>query len=50
VLVIVTRALDARSELVVLDALALEKGPLAVVPLPLLPLAFHGDWDPVATD
>jgi all-trans-8'-apo-beta-carotenal 15,15'-oxygenase len=50
VLVIVTRALDARSELVVLDALALEKGPLAVVPLPLLPLAFHGDWDAALSD
>lgn len=49
VLAIVTRALDARSELVVLDALALERGPLAVVPLPLLPIAFHGDWDPAAT-
>jgi len=46
VLAIVSRALDDRSELVILDALAIGKGPIAVVPLPLLPVAFHGDWDP----
>ena len=50
VLAIVTRPLDARSELVVLDALALDAGPLAVVPLPLLPFAFHGDWDGAPSD
>ncbi|MBL8911151.1 MAG: carotenoid oxygenase family protein [Archangium sp.] len=45
VLALVSHGAEERSSLVVLDALALEKGPLAVVPLPLLPIAFHGDWD-----
>ena len=44
VLTIVTRPLDGRSELVVLDARDLARGPLATVPMPLLPLAFHGEW------
>lgn len=46
VLAVVSRGLDDRSELVVLDARDLAAGPRAVVPLPLLPIAFHGDWDP----
>lgn len=45
VLTIVTSALDARSDLVVLDAQDLARGPIATVPLPLLPIAFHGEWD-----
>jgi carotenoid cleavage dioxygenase-like enzyme len=45
VLVLVSDGVGARTSLVVLDATALERGPLAVVPLPLLPIAFHGDWD-----
>lgn len=45
VLALISHGTEARTSLVVLDALALEKGPLAIVPLPLLPVAFHGDWD-----
>lgn len=45
VLVLVSDGVGARTSLVVLDASALERGPVAVVPLPLLPVAFHGDWD-----
>ena len=45
VLALVTRGLDQRTDLVVLDARALDRGPVARVPLPLLPVAFHGDWD-----
>lgn len=44
VLALISHGTAARTSLVVLDALALEKGPVAVVPLPLLPVAFHGDW------
>jgi all-trans-8'-apo-beta-carotenal 15,15'-oxygenase len=45
VLVIVTHGLEDRSSLCVFDAMAIERGPVATVPLPLLPIAFHGDWD-----
>lgn len=45
VLAILSYGLEARSALVIFDALALEAGPVATVPLPLLPVAFHGDWD-----
>lgn len=45
VVVLISHGNDARTSLVVLDALALERGPLATVPLPLVPIAFHGDWD-----
>ncbi|MFT4979279.1 MAG: all-trans-8'-apo-beta-carotenal 15,15'-oxygenase [Myxococcota bacterium] len=41
---IVSDGLAAESTLVVFDAVALEKGPIASVKLPLLPVAFHGDW------
>jgi carotenoid cleavage dioxygenase-like enzyme len=46
VLVIASDGLSARTQLVVLDAAKLDAGPVAQVPLPLLPIAFHGTWDP----
>jgi carotenoid cleavage dioxygenase-like enzyme len=45
VLTLVSHGNEARTSLIVLDARAMARGPLAVVPLPLLPIAFHGDWD-----
>lgn len=45
VLVILSHGGEERSTLAIFDALALEAGPVAAVPLPLLPVAFHGDWD-----
>lgn len=45
VMAIVTYGLENRSALVVLDVDAMDRGPVAIVPLPLLPIAFHGDWD-----
>lgn len=45
VLAVVHRPLDGECRLVVLDARALDRGPVASVPLPLLPISFHGDWD-----
>ncbi|MBE2253506.1 MAG: carotenoid oxygenase family protein [Myxococcus sp.] len=45
VVVIVSDGLAQRTRLVVLDAANLEAGPVAQVPLPLLPIAFHGTWD-----
>lgn len=45
VLVLVSHGADERTSLVLLDALALDRGPVATIPLPLLPLAFHGAWD-----
>ena len=45
-LVMVTDGEVQCSRLVVLDAEKIERGPVAEVPLPLLPIAFHGDWRP----
>lgn len=45
VLVVVSDGAAGRSSLVVLDAAKVDEGPLAQVPLPLLPYAFHGSWD-----
>ena len=25
----------------------LSKGPVCIVPMPLVPIAFHGEWDPI---
>lgn len=50
VLVLVTHGLDDRTSLCVLDATAIDRGPVATIPLPLLPIAFHGDWDAAAPE
>jgi carotenoid cleavage dioxygenase-like enzyme len=42
---VVNRFDEARATVVVLDAMSPDKGPLALVKMPLqLPLAFHGEW------
>jgi all-trans-8'-apo-beta-carotenal 15,15'-oxygenase len=46
VLAIVSDGLNAKTTLLIFDARALADGPLASIPLPLLPIAFHGDWVP----
>jgi carotenoid cleavage dioxygenase len=44
-LAVVYRAREDRSDLLVLDARAVEKGPLATVSLPRrVPFGFHGNW------
>lgn len=45
VLAILSDGNAARTTLAIFDALALAAGPTATVELPLLPIAFHGDWD-----
>lgn len=45
VLVMLSHGAEDRSTLMIFDALALQDGPVAAIPLPLLPVAFHGDWD-----
>ncbi len=47
VLVILSDGQRERSTLAILRADDLAAGPVARVRLPLLPVAFHGDWDPV---
>lgn len=44
VLAVLTDGAREVSTLAVFDATRLAHGPLATVPLPLLPLAFHGSW------
>jgi carotenoid cleavage dioxygenase-like enzyme len=48
VLAIVSDGGRGETRLVVLDAGQLAAGPVASVTLPLLPVAFHGDWDAAA--
>lgn len=45
VIAILSDGLEDRTTLVVLRADALERGPVASVSLPLMPIAFHGDWE-----
>ncbi|MDP2271650.1 MAG: carotenoid oxygenase family protein [Archangium sp.] len=44
VLAVTSAGLEGRSNLCVFKAAELSKGPVASVPLPLLPYAFHGTW------
>lgn len=44
VLALLSDGLAACTHLGIWDARALAKGPVASVPLPLLPIAFHGEW------
>lgn len=46
VLAILSDGIQAKTTLAIFDARALAEGPLARIPLPLLPIAFHGDWVP----
>jgi carotenoid cleavage dioxygenase-like enzyme len=43
-LVMLSDAMNEQSRLAIFDAARVEAGPIAQVPLPLLPVAFHGDW------
>ncbi len=45
VLALVSNGRAQQTTLVVLDAGALDAGPVARVPMPLLPIAFHGEWE-----
>lgn len=47
VMALLSDGLAERTTLAVFDATKVEAGPIAKVPLPLLPIAFHGEWDPV---
>ena len=44
VLVLTTDGRSEKTTLEIFDAGALEAGPVASIPLPLLPVAFHGEW------
>lgn len=45
VMVLTSDGLREKSALLVFDASEIARGPIATVPLPLLPIAFHGEWD-----
>jgi|LNFM01.2.fsa_nt_gb all-trans-8'-apo-beta-carotenal 15,15'-oxygenase len=46
VMAILSDGIREQTTLVVFDASAISAGPIASVPLPLMPIAFHGEWDP----
>jgi all-trans-8'-apo-beta-carotenal 15,15'-oxygenase len=45
VLAILSDGVAERTTLAIFDSTALAEGPVASIPLPLLPIAFHGDWE-----
>ncbi len=45
VLVLLSDGLQEHTTLAILNATALDSGPVATIRWPLLPIAFHGDWD-----
>ena len=45
ILAILSDGIANRTTLAIFDALALDAGPIAAIAMPLLPIAFHGDWD-----
>jgi len=45
ILAFLSDGLAGRTTLAIFDAAALARGPVASIPLPLLPIAFHGDWE-----
>lgn len=45
ILAIQSDGLNERTHLLIFDAASLDKGPITRIPFPLLPIAFHGDWD-----
>ena len=47
-LALLSDGLRAHTTLAIFRADAIAEGPVAQVHLPLLPIAFHGDWEPAA--
>ncbi|MCO4745253.1 MAG: carotenoid oxygenase family protein [Proteobacteria bacterium] len=46
ILALLTDGLAETTTLAIFEATRLADGPVARIPLPLLPIAFHGDWEP----
>jgi carotenoid cleavage dioxygenase-like enzyme len=46
ILTILSDGLKQQTTLAIFDAHRLSNGPVASIPMPLLPIAFHGDWLP----
>lgn len=46
VVVLLSDGLERATTLAIFRAGAVDRGPIAEVALPLMPIAFHGDWDP----
>ena len=47
ILVLLSDGVAERTLLHIFEASNVSKGPLCIVPMPLLPIAFHGEWDPI---
>lgn len=47
VLVLLSDGVEERTLLHIFEASNISKGPVCIVPMPLLPIAFHGEWDPL---
>ena len=45
--VVLSDGLNEKSTLAIFALDTLEQGPICQIPLPFLPVAFHGEWDPI---
>lgn len=49
ILVLLSNGVEQQTTLNIFDANNIDEGPVCSIPMPLLPVAFHGEWDPVGT-
>ena len=47
ILVLLSDGIEKQTLLHIFEASNISKGPVSIVPMPLLPIAFHGEWDSV---
>ena len=47
ILVLLSDGIQRQTTLAIFEASTLAQGPVCTIPMPLLPIAFHGEWDPI---
>ena len=50
ILLILSDGLNEETRLLIFEADNIIKGPISTTQFPLLPIAFHGEWDPIGTN
>lgn len=49
ILVLLSDGLEKKTVLHIFEMATLSQGPVCTIPMPLLPIAFHGEWDPIGS-
>lgn len=49
VIVVLTDGLAETTHIAIFDAERIQDGPVCQIPMPMMPIAFHGDWDPLGS-